>query len=265
MAYKKFLFVFMGFLFLFAAPVSASAGHPEVDLPFRQGESLTFEIKWAFITAGYARLQVRDKTRFEGIDAYHFDVKAWTTSFVDNIYKVRDYIDAYVDEDITHSLYYRKKEREGDHRGEVRITFDWKNNQARYHDLEKSKDPILIKEHTFDPLSIFYYFRLHDLKPGSVFQGIVTDGKKSVLGRASVIRRETIEVEAGNFDTYLVEPELKEVGGVFKKSKKAKLQVWVTADQYKVPIKIRSKVVVGYFTAELLEYSGVDIRPLPEE
>lgn len=102
-----------------------------------------------------------------------------------------------------------------------------------------------------------YWFRLHPLKDALEVKSPVTDGKKLVLGQAQVIRREKVKVEAGEFDTYLVQPELKHIGGVFEKSKDAKLNVWVTADERRIVAKIRSKVVVGHFTGELTAFEGV--------
>ena len=49
-----------------------------------------------------------------------------------------------------------------------------------------------------------------------------------------------------------MEPDLEHVGGVFKRSKDAKVQIWVTADERRIPVKIKSKVAVGSFVGELL-------------
>jgi hypothetical protein len=49
-----------------------------------------------------------------------------------------------------------------------------------------------------------------------------------------------------------VEPSLEHVGGVFEKSKDAKVQIWVTADARRIPVKIKSKVAVGSFVGELV-------------
>lgn len=57
---------------------------------------------------------------------------------------------------------------------------------------------------------------------------------------ARTIKRETITVAHGTYDTYLVEPGLQHIGGVFQKSKEAKLKIWVSADARRIPIKIKS-------------------------
>jgi hypothetical protein len=255
MKFRKSIVFAMIFAFCMSMllPVSVQAAAP----PFRPGEKLTFELRWAFIKAGSVVLEVQPPTMYESQPAQHFTVQARTTKFLDKIYKVRDSIDSFCDLNTTRSLHYHKKEQEGPHSGEIFIDFDWKEGTARHRTLEKTRDPVPIQPQTFDPLAVFYHFRTLDLANGQDLLASVTDGKKNVIGQARVIERQTIKVKAGTFDTFLVEPELKDVGGVFKKSPDARLQIWVTADEYKIPIMIRSKVAVGHFTAELVSAEGV--------
>ena len=77
-----------------------------------------------------------------------------------------------------------------------------------------------------------------------------------MIGRVQIVGREEVKLSSGTYDTYLLEPELKDLGGVFKKSKNAKIQVWITADERKIPVKVKSKVVVGSFVAELVSAEG---------
>ena len=42
--------------------------------------------------------------------------------------------------------------------------------------------------------------------------------------------------------------------GVFQKSKDAEILVWFSADKRRIPVKVRSKVKVGHFTMELVDY-----------
>ena len=91
-----------------------------------------------------------------------------------------------------------------------------------------------------------------DLEKVKTVERPVTDGKKCVIGKASVVKRETITLSDGTkYDTFLLEPELQHIGGVFEKSKDAKIKVWVTADKRRIPVKITSKVIVGSFIGEL--------------
>jgi len=107
---------------------------------------------------------------------------------------------------------------------------------------------------TFDPLSVFYAFRLHDLDTQLEYSIPLTDGKKCILGKAKVIKREEIKVGSVTYDAFLVEPKMENIGGVFEKSRDAKLQIWVTADNRRIPLRIKSKVKVGSFVADLVSY-----------
>jgi hypothetical protein len=240
--------------FLFCGSVEAEGE----GFPFCPGEKLTFQINWSFIHAGVAVLEVLPIEKVNDVESYHFVMTAKTSPFVDHFYKVRDRIDGYTDTAMTHSVLY-KKLKEGRRKKSVIVHFNWEEQTAQYSNFGKKRKPISILPASFDPISIFYAFRYHDLKEKMEITNPVTDGKKCIMGRAKVIKREKIEVSAGTYDTYLVEPDLEHIGGVFEKSKKAKLQVWVTADSRRMPVKIKSKVVVGSFIAQLVSAEGISL------
>jgi hypothetical protein len=225
---------------------------------FPSGEKLVFEIKWSVIPAGRAVLEALPIEEMDGHLAYHFVMTARTTKFVDNFYKVRDRIDAYADIGMNRSLLFKKKQREGRSKKDILVSFDWEKKQARYSNFNKKREPITIKEGTFDPLSAFYFTRLFDWESKTEVARPVTDGKKNIIGKARRVRRETIDVPAGTFDTWLIEPDIEHVGGVFEKSRNAKIELWITADDRHIPVKLKSKVVVGSFTGELVSIESAD-------
>ena len=229
----------------------------EKDFPFHPGEKLTFVLKWTIIPAGESVLEVLPMETLDGVKTYHFLMTAESNAFIDAFYKVRDRIDAYTNTEMTHSVLYKKKQREGNSHRDVIVKFDWQNNKAQYTNLNERRPPIDIMPGSFDPLSAFYFVRFFDFQKTSKIERPVTDGKKCIIGRLSVIKRETLKLQSGTYDTYLIEPELKHIGGVFEKSKDAKIQLWVTADKRKIPVKIKSKVVVGSFVGELVSATGL--------
>lgn len=242
---------------LFVCYLSGLAGAADRDLPFHPGERLVFRLKWSFVPAGEVVLEVLPIEEINGERALHFVMTTKTNAFVDAFYKVRDRIDAYADIAMTHTLLYKKKQHEGSTRRDVVVDFDWARNEARYTTDTETRDPIAIQPGSFDPLSIFYWVRLFDLATNNVIENPVTDGKKCVIGKARVVKREKLRLASGVYDTYLLEPDLKHVGGVFKKSKNAKIKLWVTADSRRIPVKIKSKVVVGSFVGELISADGI--------
>jgi hypothetical protein len=246
---------------LFITGTACSADSSTPTQAFRPGERLTFVLKWTIIPAGEAVLEVLPQEHMAGIDAHHFVLTARSNAFVDAIYMVRDRIDAWADAAMRRSLLYRKKQHEGSTRRDITVAFDWEDMTVQYINQGKGREPILITAGTFDPLSIFYWSRSANLVVGGRIQRSVTDGKKHVMGVADVVRRETVKVPAGTFDTFLIEPDLAHVGGVFEKSPDAKIQLWVSADHRRLPVKLKSKVIVGSFSGELVSVMGAGLLP----
>jgi len=244
-------------IFLTALGFCENIKAEDMSLPFNPGEKLTFALKWTFIPAGEAVLEVLPIEIVNGIKSYHFLLTAKSNEFIDPFYKVRDRIDAYTDIKMTRSILYKKNQLEGNSHRDIVVQYDWKKYKAQYSNFNEELEPIDLLPGSFDPLSAFYYSRLFNLKEDLIIERPVTDGKKCVVGRLAVIKRETIKLESGTYDTYLIEPEIKHIGGVFDKSKNAKIQLWVTADHRRMPVKIKSKVVVGSFTGELVSSTGL--------
>jgi hypothetical protein len=89
-----------------------------------------------------------------------------------------------------------------------------------------------------------------DLKVGkSVFINIF-DNKKVWKTEVQVLRKERIRVPAGEFNTIVVKPILKSEG-IFLKT--GDIYIWATDDDVKLPVKLKSKAVIGSFTAVLVE------------
>jgi len=257
-------FILIGLLELVFCLDYAAAAQTTNKAAFNPGERLTFVLKWTIIPAGEAILEVLPIEHMAGRNTYHFVLTAKSNAFVDAFYMVRDRIDAWTDTHLEQSLLYRKKQHEGNSHRDITVSFDWDEMTAQYinrgNDKNEVGKPIPISMGTFDPLSIFYWSRSVDLSINKRVERPVTDGKKHIIGIANVIRQESVTVPAGTFETFLIEPDLSHVGGVFEKSPEAKIQLWVTTDQRHLPVKLASKVVVGKFTGEL---KSMTRTPLP--
>ncbi|GAB6124555.1 DUF3108 domain-containing protein [Humidesulfovibrio idahonensis] len=244
---KRVLTLAVLLLVFAAAPLRA-------EIPFGPGEKLSYDLYWTFILAGSATLETLAAEPVEGHPATHFRALAQSTPFVDKFYKVRDSIESWVDPGVTRALLYKKDQSEGDYVRHYLVRFDKNGNVAYRYSKGALKNAVTIPYGTFDPLSMLFLFRTKELHVGMEFAAPVTDGEKSITGTAKVVRRETIKTKAGEFDTLLVEPDVRNIGGVFRKSPDATLQVWITNDSRRIPVRVKSKVVVGHFSMELTGY-----------
>lgn len=233
-------------------------------LPFQPGERLEFALRWEALPAGQATLEVLPLSAIDGAAAYHFKLTARTTPFIDTIYRVRDQIEGWTDLDLRRSLRYHKDQQEGDRMRNIVVRFDWRAQTAQYTNFDHRREPIAVQPETLDPLSAFYFTRMAiELREGASIERPVTDGRKHVRGTARVLRRETVSVPAGTFETVLIEPDLKDVGGVFRKSPGARIFIWMTDDERRIPVKLQSRVVIGRFVGELVSMANTRGEPSP--
>ncbi len=256
--YQHFLsFIFLIVLFsIFSLPRVTTA--TDAPLPFSPGEKLTMQIKWGFIYAGDAVFEVLPIEEINGIKSYHFVMTVKTSPFIDIFYKVRDKFHSYTDIGMSHSILYKKHKR-GKIIKDVLVSFNWNKNEAQHCNNDEKCKAIQILPGSFDPLSVFYAFRVLDFKKNAQFKRAVTDGKKCILGLAQVMKREKITVAGKIYDTYLVQPDLKDLEGVFEKEESTSLKIWITADKLKLPVRVKGKIIVGSFTGELVSATGSHI------
>ncbi|SDB32204.1 Protein of unknown function [Desulfonatronum thiosulfatophilum] len=250
-SFVLFVVVCLAGLGLFRMESDAAQGEEHIEFSFSPGEVLRYNVRWGVIPAAHATLEVHPMVELDGRLAHHFVMTTRTNSFADYFYRYRNHIDSFTDIDMSRSLNFNKREEERSRRRNVDVHFNWTRGVAQVTENGRTRDGAELVNGTFDPLSIFYVFRSRPLHVGAELSVPVSDGKKLVHGVAKVVAREEISIEGRVFDCFIVEPDLKDLGGVFQKSPDAALQIWVTADESRLPVRVRSKVVVGYFTAEL--------------
>jgi len=218
---------------------------PEL-IPFGVGERLVFALQYGLIYAGDATLEVRNIAVLDSVKSYHIFSMARSNKAFDLIFKVRDHHESFMDYENLYSLRFEKHLREGNFRRDEIVNFDQKKHLAVYKDKE-----VKIPPNTHDFLTAFYYMRTIPLIPGQAVFLANHSGKKNYPIYIKVLRKEKISVPAGDFECVVIEPVLK-TSSIFKHE--GKLTIWLTDDIVKMPVLLRSKVLVGSFEAELKEY-----------
>ncbi|MFA4948360.1 MAG: DUF3108 domain-containing protein [Candidatus Krumholzibacteriia bacterium] len=216
------------------------------EVPFGEGELFTYAIQYGLIYAGEATLEIRNIAVLDSAKAYHVISTARTSSAFDHVFKVRDRHDSFVDYDNLFSLSFEKHLREGKFKRDEKVIFDQKNHVAIYPEKR-----VPIAPNTQDFLSAVYYARTLPLEVGQAIALANHTGGKNYPIYIKVLRRERIKVPAGEFDCLVVEPIL-QTSSLFEQ--KGKLTIWITDDTVKMPVLLRSKVVIGAFEAVLKSY-----------
>lgn len=213
---------------------------------FGVGEEMVFSVQYGIVSAGEATLEIRNIAVIDDKPCYYIVSDARTNDVFSVFYRVRDRFVSLMDTTDLVSLQYQKNLREGKHKFDRSVVFDQRRHKAFYEDRE-----IPIAPRTQDVLSALYYVRTLPLRVGqSIAIANHTDGKNYPLV-VRVLAEDRVTVEAGTFDCLVVEPFLR-YPGVF--TQKGRIRVWLTNDRYKIPVLVKSKVIIGEVSAVLKSY-----------
>lgn len=216
------------------------------NVSFGVGEKLEFDINYGFINAGTASLEVARLIEYDNRPAYQIISLAESNSFFSSFYRVEDRAESIMDALGLFSRRFEKNIREGGYSSDRLYEF----NQQDHFTVYKG-DTIEVEPYVQDALSVMYFTRTQKLEVGkSIYVPNFIDGRKYML-EIQVQKRERITVPAGTFDCVVVEPISTSVG-LFKHE--GTLKVWLTDDRLKMPVLMKSKVVVGSISAELTDY-----------
>jgi hypothetical protein len=219
--------------------------------PFKIGERLVFSIEYGFVTAGEATMSVVGVDTINGHPSFHLQTLARTNEIFSTFYNVNDRVESHLDMEGLFSRHFVKSLREGSYKKDLEVYFDQEGGYAHYVD----GDSIPALPMTQDVLSAFFYLRTRDLSVGKTYSFPCQDNRKNYPLIVKVLRREKVLVPAGKFDCYVVEPRMR-TGGLMKKE--AKMKIWLTADERKMPVRMETKMKIGSIAAKLQEYK-VDI------
>lgn len=220
-----------------------------------RGEQLKFGVYYSFVKAGTAYIKNRGLTEVNGRKAFLIETTAFSATVIDSVFKVRDVNYSWIDAQTFKSLGYTQSLREGNYVRDEWLAFDIANHRY-YGEIQKKEEPRVIAgeltEEVLDMLSSLYYVRTQPLEVGKDIIFDIVNREKQYPLVVKVLKKETVKTAAGKFNCWVVEPKFRGEGIFVAKGKS--LKVWLTADEYKMPVKMQAEVFIGSVKAELLEY-----------
>lgn len=229
---------------------------------FQPGETLIYDIKYGVITAGESTLSIEEFAYKDSIETYRILSVAKTNSFFDNVFKVRDTIESIWRKQDKQTLRFTKKLREGGYR-QHRIHFYYPEQGFTIYTkiglkTKESKEKRMdIPAGTQDILSAFYYFRQMDFAVGDTLQVNVTADGRNYPAKIVIRKLEKIDTIFGKKECFVTEPLL-EGEAIFKQT--GEILIWVTNDEYRIPIMLSSKIIFGSFRAILKDAKNVPFK-----
>lgn len=212
-------------------------------------ETLRYDISWAGIKAGESVIEIK-----KADDATIISVTTTSANWISVFYRVNDRVESRVVSGtvpgtIGPPLTYRLKLSEGRQRKDKEVTFDRGKGKAYYIDhLENERKEFDLPGDVFDPLSSFYQIRSMHLEVGKPAYIRIFDSKKIYDAEVQVLRKERIQGPSGEVDTLVIKPIMKSEGIFYRKGE---MLIWISDDDKKIPLMMKSKVKIGSVTATL--------------
>jgi hypothetical protein len=230
------------------------AESPRKAVPFGSGEKLTFDVKFGPIKVGTGRMEVIGTEVVRGQEA-------WRTRFTVNGsalgYKVRDRLESWFDTRTLNSLRFIQDLNEGG------------KDRERAYEIFPESDTFIdtkdgsLQQSVADPIddaAFLYFVRTLPLEVGDTYElnRYFRPDRNPV--RIKVLRKETVEVPAGKFQTVVVQPIIKSKG-IF--SEKGHAEIWLTDDPRRLMVQMKTRLSFGtlnLYLRSLERGAGPDAR-----
>lgn len=210
-----------------------------------KAEKLTYRISLLKVPVGTA---VMEATNIDG--DLRITVKITSNAVISNIYPVDDLVETRMIKG--NYLLTRVRQKEGSYRGDFGFTLMlrehkafWIDRLANRYDYQSLPD-----DNVMDVVSGFYFLRNQDMEVGNSVQLKLFDSNEYSSTKVEVQRRERIGLPgAREVDTLVIHPLFK-TAGFFRRT--GDILIWLTDDEYRVPVRLETTITLGKVTAELI-------------
>jgi hypothetical protein len=243
-------------------------------LPFQSGEQLYYDISYKYgimmIKAGTARYKIADSNLHrQAVMQTSLDFK--TNSFFDKIFKIRDTLYSYLNTDL-YPVYHKRCVNEGNTHFVEQLFFQNRDDnetkvRIKNQTIHSVKfDTIMISDVPgYDLLSIFSFARTLDyntLKINQPLRLATFVGRRMVKINVRYKGQSIIEKNDNlKYNTFRLEVDI--IDEVFDSEKNA-MEIWISNDQNKIPIKMKAKLKIGAAEAFLTSYDNLKYPFLAE-
>jgi Protein of unknown function (DUF3108) len=193
------------------------------------------------VAGGELTLSARS-AELAGRTLWKFELSAVSNDFLSKFFLVRDYMVSWVDPRNFHTTRFEKHTVEGKRVRDELTEFDYESGIAR---VDGASRPL--QEAWLDTLSSVYYLRTVPLEGEKPVALSVFSGETHTL-TVEVQARERIVTPVGSFATVRVEP--KSTGASLIGTGK-NLVLWLTDDERRIPVQIKTKLKVGTLIGKL--------------
>jgi len=222
---------------------------------FVKGEYLKYRIHYGIINAGIAELRVSGIETKNGRQAYHMVGTGRSVGMAEWFFKTRDRYETWMDTEALVPWEFIRDVNEGGF--EIKRHLIFNQYQHQVHDLEAPKKGLFkTPENVQDLLSTFYYARTlptEDMEVGDEIPINMFLDHEMFNFKLKYIGKETVKTEFGKVRCRVFRPVVQK-GRVFKDEET--MTLWVTDDNNKIPVRLKTELVIGSIKMDLVDYKN---------
>ncbi len=230
---------------------------------FQRGETYEYVCHYGIINAGRATVKMdRQLYDLDKKICYRVDVEGKTVGLFALGMKVNDLWRSFIDTaEIVPWKSYRNIE-ENRYKLEETAFFNQKSNTVRViaTEGEKKRDSVFqVKPYAQDIISGYYYLRTLDfesMKGGEIIELPAFFEDKCYDFKIRYIGKRLASTKFGKVESYEMAPIMPE-NQMF--AGENSIRFWVSADQNRVPIKVKASMFIGAVEVDLVKYSGTKV------
>jgi hypothetical protein len=217
-------------------------------VPFGPGEKMTYRVTYGILgRRGTASTEVHGVEDVRGNRAYHlsFKLKGGALGF-----SMDDHQESWLD--VSRLFSHRFKQDLNQTRYERLRTLDFYPAERVWRRVEKADSGSLATDMPLDDVSFLYWARTLPLELGRTyeFRRYYKDEGNPVIIR--VLRRETVKVPAGTFETIVVQPLIRTTG-LFGDGGRA--EIFFTDDERRMIVLVKTRMSIGTMQLQLEQFA----------
>ena len=234
-------------------PAKPSPARVERAVPFRVGETLTYDVSWSsYVTAGTAIATVKEKKPSFNSTAYYIVAEGRPTPLLSKLYSLYYKLDTLLDSYTLLPQRGSSYSEEGN-RHRFRTTRFDRTAQRVFFEFQSAttmKADFPMRAYTQDVLSAIYVLRAVPFKVGDRMTMPVSDDGNNYTIQIDIAAPERVKTSVGELSAWKLKPTIFDGKG---QPQGQNVGIWISDDARRLPVKFQAQLPVGSFVLTLRE------------
>ncbi len=224
--------------------------------PFEAGENQLYLASWNGIFSVATAEISTIPTVIDGKRVYFVQVQAKSSRILDLIWKMRDTITSTFDARALSPARFTFSQRENSKVVDTEAKLDHTTKRWAVSRVQVGQRPQIYEfesENTLDPITAVYLARSVEFKVGDRLYFKIFGGRYRYLLELLIETKEPVEIGSGTIEAYRIIPRIQNLTKNGYAERLNEATIWISADERRLPIMIRSKIVFGSVYLELVQ------------